>query len=259
MKNIFIFFITASIIIGIPIHIYSQEAPASKWSVGVTGGPQFTNISSPGLPSAPESKTGYMAGLFTEHKLSQSFKIRIGLNFDRRAFSSSYQSLWIQFNDSIISQDSYSAYDFNYKLDYVTIPVSFIYVKGIDRFKIFVQVSAYYSLFLQAHQQGYTNMFIAESDFQYVDVEKYPDIHSGHNRTDFTGTTDKLLEAERFNTSDFGANFFIGVIYDISEKVGLYLSPGFTASFGKVLENPAYDSKWDRIFKIETGVVFHLN
>ncbi len=227
--------------------------------MGIAAGPQFTNISSPGLPSPPEGRVGFMAGIFTERNVSQSFKIRLGLNFDQRAFSSNFQSAWFQFNDSVVSQNSYSAYDFSYKLDYITIPISIIYIKGVDNFKLFIQASAYYSLFLQAHRQGYADMFIAEDDFQYIDHEKYPDIQTGHNRTDYHGTTDKLLESEKFNTSDFGANFFIGVIYDFSEKVGIYLSPGFTASFGSLLENPAYDSKWDRIFKIEAGVVFHLN
>ena len=258
MKKYFISFIIGTLILSASARLFSQEAIVSKWNVGLSAGSQFTNISSPGLPSSPESEVGYIAGLFTEYQISQDFKIRIGLNFDKRAFSSHFTSTWFQFNDSVISRDSYSAYDFNYKLNYATIPLSFIYIKGVDKLKLFVQASVYYSLFLQAQQQGYTDVFIADSDFQYIDQEQYPNIKAGHNQKDFTGTTDKFLDTERFNSSDIGFNFFIGVIYDFSKKVGLYLSPGFTASFGRVLENPAYESKWTRIFKVEAGLVYHL-
>jgi len=259
VKNYFLFFIIGILLLPTPSQLFSQETINSRWNIGFSIGPQFTNISSAGLPSPTVSGVGYLAGAFTEYKLSQDIKIRIGLNYDRRAFSGNYQSMGIQFNDSVVSSNSYSSYDFSYKFDYVTIPLSFIYIKGIAKLKLFVQGSVYYSLFLTAHQQGYTDVFIAEDDYQYVDHESYPYIQSGHNRNEFSGTTDKLLGAEKFNTYDFGFNFFMGAIYDFSEKVGIYLSPGFTASFGKVFENPVYDSKWTNIFKIEAGVVYHLN
>lgn len=258
MKKYQLFFWAGCLFLFVSAQSMAQDTLATRWSFGVAAGPQFTNISSPGLPNPPESGIGYMAGVFAQHTLSKEFNISIGLNFDKRAFSSRYTSAWFQFNDSVISQDSYSAYDINYKLNYITIPVSISYVKDVDKLKLFVRGSVYYSLFVDAQQQGYTDMFIADSDFQYIDHEQYPEINKGHNRTDYTGTTDKLLDTERFNTSDIGFNFFIGAIYDFSEKVGIYLSPGFTASFGRVLENPAYDSKWTRVFKIEAGLVYHL-
>ena len=258
MKKYHLFFLAGFLFMLVSQQMMAQNAKPQRWNYGVAAGPQFTNISSPGLPSSPESGVGYIAGLFTEYNLSESFKIRIGINFDKRAFSSQFTSSWFQFNDSVISRDSYSTYDFSYKLNYATIPLSFIYIKGVDKLKLFVQASVYYSLFIQAQQQGYTDVFIADSDFRHIDHEQYPNINEGHNRKDFTGTTNKLLDVERFNTSDIGFNFFIGVIYDFSEKVGIYLSPGFTASFGRVLENPAYESKWTRIFKVEAGLVYHL-
>ncbi len=262
MKKVFFLLWVIILCFAIPSTAFSQENVAnnaSKWNIGFTAGPQFTNITSVGLPSPTLNGIGYLAGAFTEYQLSQSFKVRLGLNYDRRAFSGNFKSIMIQFNDSVVSLNSYSSYDFNYKFDYVTIPISVIYVKGINKLKLFVQASAYYSLFLTAHQQGYTDVFIAEDDFQYVDQDQYPNIQAGHNLTEFTGTTDKLLNAEKFNTSDYGFNFFIGAIFDFSEKVGIYLSPGFTANFGKVFENPVYDSKWSNIFKVEAGIVYHLN
>ena len=258
MKKYFFLLITAFLLLSIPKQAASQEAMRSKWGIGFSAGPQFTNISSPGLPSASDGGVGYMAGVFVERRLNENFKISLGLNYDQRAFNNSFKSSWFSFNDSVVSRNSYFAYDLTYRLDFITIPLSITYVKGIDKFKLFVRGSVYYSLFLQARQNGYSDIYIDQDDVQYIDTDTYPDLKGGHNRIDFKGTTDKFLDVEKFNTNDFGLNFFIGVIYDFSEKVGLYLSPGFTAGFGKVLENPTYDAKWVRIFKIEAGVVYHL-
>jgi hypothetical protein len=245
--------------IATPLNLFSQDSIQSKWSFGITAGPQFTQISSPGLPAIPENGVGYLAGIFGEYEVIDNIKVRIGTNFDKRSFNAAYQSAYLVFNDSTVSRDSYTGYDLKYSVDYFTIPLSIIYTKGEGPFKLFIQGTFYYSFYLTAHKNGFTDTYIAENDFKYIDQEEYPNIKQGHNREDFSGKTDIFLANEKFNSSDIGLSFFIGGIYEISEKVGLYLSPGFTASFGRVLENPIYESRWIRVFKIETGVVIHLN
>jgi hypothetical protein len=239
--------------------LYSQETEGSRWGFGVAAGPQFTNISSPGLPMPPNMGIGFLAGVFAEYALFDNFKVRMEADFDRRSFNVSYQSSYFVFQDSIISRNSYGAYDFDFNVDYLTIPLSFIYMTGGEKFKLFIQGTFYYSVYLSARKKGYTNVYIAESDFQFVDQEKYPDLQPGHNKKEFNESTDIFFNNERFNSYDMGVSFFIGGIYKLSEKVDLYLSPGFTSSFGRILENPVYDSRWIKVFKIETGIVVNLN
>jgi hypothetical protein len=257
-KNLFIYLLLMVLLV-VTNELYSQQINDGRWRFGVAAGPQFTNISSPGLPMPPNMGIGFLAGAFAEYAIFDDFKLRVGADYDRRSFNVGYQSSYFVFQDSIISRNSYGAYDFDFNVDYLTIPLSFVYMTGGERFKLFIQGTFYYSVYLSARKKGYTNVYIAESDFQFVDQEKYPDLQPGHNKKEFNESTDIFFNNERFNSYDMGVSFFIGGIYKLSEKVDLYLSPGFTSSFGPILETPVYDSRWIKVFKIETGIVVNLN
>ncbi len=263
MKKVCLVISVLAIILTFTNGLFSQTSltkatTSSNWDVGITAGPQFTNITSSGLFAPPENGVGFLAGIFTEYKVHEKFKIRLGIDFDRRSFSTAYKTRFLVFQDSIITEKSYSAYDVKFNLDYLTLPLSLIYVTGGDRFKMFVRGTFYYSVLLTAHRKGYSDIYIDDADYEYAHQD-FPFLEKGHNRKEYDETTDTFLGNEKFNTNDIGLSFFIGAIYKLSEKVDLYLSPGFTSSFGHVLENPVYDSKWIQVFKIETGVVINLN
>jgi len=259
VKKTSISFFLAICFLIVPFNLMSQDIKPGKWSFGVTAGPQFTHISSPGgLPSSPESGVGFLAGGFAQYNVLSDLHIKAGVNFDRRSFQLTYLSPYLVVDDTLILWKSFFAYDLSYNVDYFTIPISIHYTKGEGKFKLFVQGTFYYSFYLSATKNGYIDTYINEDDFKHINQDEYPDLNPGHNKDEFSGKTDKFLKEQKFNSSDIGISFFIGGIYQLSEKVGIYLSPGFTASFGRVLENPVYDAKWIRVFKLETGVVIKL-
>ena len=259
VKKIIISFFISFIVLSFSHTLQSQETKPAKWSFGITGGPQFTHISSPGgLPAAPESGVGFLAGAFAQYSVFKDLHIKLGANFDRRSFQLTYLSPYLVVDDTMILWKSHFSYDLSYNVDYFTIPLSIQYTKGEGKFKLFVQGTFYYSFYLSASKDGYIDTYINDDDFTHINPENYPDLNPGHNKDEFNGKTEDFLKNQKFNSGDIGISFFIGGIYQLSEKVGIYLSPGFTSSFGRVLENPVYDAKWIRVFKLETGVVINL-
>ena len=229
----------------------SQETYLLKgtMNVGFESGIQFTGIDDPYMPIS-DGGVGYSAGPFFEYYLNNIIKFRAGINYDNRAFS-------LQDINYIVGDSGYigitSYYDVleKYKVNYLTIPISLVYIKGSAKLKFFIQGTFYYSLFLNAIQTGYADVFISEEDAPHFNFEGYPELNTpGHHYFD--------PDIQSFSTSDIGINMLIGITYYIKPNLGLSLSPGFTYSFANVWENPERSSTWSRIYKINVSILYTL-
>lgn len=232
--------------------VMAQDFKKGDINIGFDGGIQFTNISDETAFATAKSGTGFSLGPYVEYHISPVFKLRFGLQFDNRAYGINEVAGWGDVcNDTLVYYDnSYIQVERDFKINYLTIPLSIVYVKGNDKFKLFVQLSFYYSLYLNAHQKGYNDIYIAPQDYQLVCDST---VVAGHNITD----VDEAVESG-FTSSDFGLNFYIGGIIKLSPNFGLTISPGFTVGMGNVYDNPNIKSRWSRIFKINAGIVYRI-
>ena len=243
---------------------------AKKVNIGIDGGVQFTNLSGFLFPYSPRSKTGFYTGIFGEYNISKSVKLRIELQYDRRNFE---LFGYTYFADSSGGQgNSYYLYQADYSVNYLTIPLNITYFRGSYKFKIYIRAGVYYSIFLNATHQGVERY--------YFDPEDHLDLSGtifkpGVNQYLLDGRTDGVemvdiydtdaspgnesFDDYKFNTSDYGFNLFIGVIYQPIPSFGITLAPGFSYSIGKSFEDPTFNFKWQQITKINLGFIYTFN
>lgn len=242
------------------INAHAQfETRKGQFNVGVDGGVQFTDIQSNGNIYQPSSKIGYAIGVFGDYYVSNDFRLRLGLNYDNRAFQLNSDLPLLDTAGNVGS--SYYLYQVDYSLNYLTIPFGIIYAKGGDKFKILLQLNIYYSLFLSANMDGGEDFYIAPED-----IGNIPDdspLLPGHNFYSYSGSTTGLAyslnqNVEKFNSFDFGFNFLIGGLYQVTPTVGITLTLGFTYGLGDVYENPQWDSRWAQITKVNLGFAYTL-
>jgi len=233
-----------------PSFLISQESNKGKINFGFEGGVQFTNVEDKSTRNPAIRKTGYSFGPYAEYFLSDLFSLRLGLYFDKRGYKIDdlYDGLFTSSQiipDSLVySQNSYFYKTRDYNINYLTIPLSINYVKGSDKFKIYVQAGLYYSLLLSASQKGF--------DYLYIDPEYAAHFPSSYYK-DVTGNADTI-----FNTNDFGMNLNLGFIFQFNPQWGITVSPGFSYSFTNLYFKPEIDAKWSQIYKINAGVVYTL-
>lgn len=239
-----------------PSFLVSQESNKGKFNIGFEGGVQFTNVEDKSTLNPATRKTAYSFGPYAEYFLSDLFSLRLGLCFDKRGYK--IDDLYVGLADSsqiipdslVYSRNSYLHITRNYTINYLTIPLSINYVKGSDKFKIYVQAGIYYSLLLNASQEGYNDLYIEP---EYAPHFPPPYNVPGHQIEDFTGDATSI-----FNTSDFGININLGFIFQFNPQWGLTVSPGLSYSFANLYFNPEIDAKWSQIYKINAGVVYTL-
>ncbi|MFK5854671.1 MAG: outer membrane beta-barrel protein [Bacteroidota bacterium] len=228
----------------------SQETTLLKGTinVGFESGIQFTGISDPYTPIS-ENGIGYAAGAFIDYFLTEEIKIRGGLYYDNRAFSLT--------DYGMISDTGYrglsSYYDITqkYKVNYLTIPISLIYIKGSDKFKFFLQGTLYYSMFLSSSQSGDFHIHISEEDAPHFNIPGYPEFN-------IPGDHYLKVEDDQFSTNDIGINALIGIVYFVKPNFGISFSPGFSYSFANVWEDPLRRTTWTRLYKVNLGIIYTL-
>lgn len=230
--------------------VNAQEANKGKLNLGFEGGVQFSNVEDKSTLNPASSKTGYSLGPYVEYFISNIFSVKLGLNFDNRGFKiddvyAPIATTSVITDSTIICPNSYLHITRNYSVNYLTIPLSFRYVKGTDKFKIYVEAGAYYSLLLNATRKGQNDLYIEPQCAPHFD--KPP----GHEYEDFDGDATSL-----FNTYDFGVSLYLGGIVQFSPQLGLTISPGFMYSFANLYYNPERDAKWTQIFRINAGVIY---
>jgi len=230
--------------------ITAQVYQKGDLNIGVEGGVQFTNITDSYTVNTPIGGVGFSLGPYVEYHVSPVFKLRLGLNYDNRKYSINEPRYAIPDTNGNYLKNSYFQFNRDYSVNYLSIPLSLFYVKGNEKFKIYIQLSFYYSLYLNANQEGQNHLYIDSTDYQEIPD---PEIHVGHNIKEFKGPVEGL-----FNSSDFGINFYLGGIIKLAPNLGLTIAPGFTVGIANVYENPNRKSKWSRIFKINTGIIYTL-
>lgn len=220
-----------------------------KMNIGFDAGIQFTNVYDSYTPIS-DGGIGYIAGPFFEYNLSNSTKCRIGLALDNRSFS--LQDIRLIEDDSgYVGNSSYRDVYEKYKINYLTIPLSLIYVKGNNKFNFFIQGTVYYSLLISSNQSGYLDIYISEQDANNFYFEDYPELNlPGHHYFE--------PDQQQLNTSDIGISVQIGVIYNVSQNIGITLSPGLSYSFSNVFENPERLTSWATMYKINAGIIYTL-
>jgi hypothetical protein len=143
---------------------------------------------------------------------------------------------------------SYYLLQIDYSLNYLTLPLSIIYQKGNEKVKVFTQFGIYYSMLLNASQDGSSDLYIDQADAEhFID----PELSAGHHLESYSGDV-----RNDYNSSDFGISFYIGAWFKISEKFSITLSPGLTYGFSNVYSNPEFDSNWNSIIKIDAGLIY---
>jgi len=250
-KNKIITLLTLLIIIGIQ-PVISQESTTKKgtMNIGFEAGIQFTGISDPYMPIS-DNGIGYAAGPFFEYYLNDIIKFRGGLYYDNRGFSLS-DGGYID-DSNYFAKSSYYDVTQQYHVNYLTIPLSLIYIKGSDKFKFFIQGTLYYSMFLNSDQSGDFHIFISEEDAPHYDFEGYPEFNIPGDHYF------EIKEKDQFSTSDIGINLLLGATYYIKPNLGITLSPGFSYSFENVWEDPMRKTTWTNIYKINLGIIYTLN
>lgn len=255
----------------IPVVFYAQGFdPASKkgtFNIGAEGGIQFTNLRNFSSQYDTKSGIGFNIGAFGEYYISNSFKVRSGLYYDNRAFNMYSQSTLFVADSADMVKSYLYYYDVDYKLNYLTIPIGIAFEKGGEKFRILIQVNFYYSLFLNATMNGQEVYYFDPA--QGIDLSETI-LNQGLNEFSLSGTTEGFartnilrdrsseLLTNNFNTSDFGFNLLIGVLYNVTPMVGLFANFGFSYSMGHLFEDPQIDSKWSQITKVNLGIAYSL-
>lgn len=254
-KYIFNFFFIKLIIFGLSVsNLTAQEINKGKLNLGFEGGVQFSNVEDKSTLYPASSKAGYSLGPYIEYFISDIFSVKLGLYIDNRGFA--IDDVYAGLADSsqiipdsiVYSRNSYLHITRNYSINYLTIPLSFRYVKGTEKFKIYVEAGMYYSLLINAQQKGQNDLYI---DPEYAPHFPPPYNVPGHQYEDFNGDATSI-----FNTYDFGVNLFLGGIVQFNPQWGLTIAPGFSYSFANLYYQPEIDAKWTQIFRINAGVIY---
>jgi len=231
-----------------------EENVKGQFNIGIQGGPQFTNISPYSSTYQMISKTGYTIGAFGEYFITNDLKFRLGGYIDNRNYEkyANYSAVSGYDTDSVIytGYKSYYLLQIDYSLNYFTLPLSIIYQKGNEKVKVFAQFGIYYSLLLNATQNGSSDLYIDPIDAPHFDD---PILTAGHHLQSYSG-----LVSSNYNSSDFGINFYIGAWFKISKSLSATFSPGLTYGFSNVFINPEIDSNWGSIIKLDAGIIYKI-
>jgi hypothetical protein len=230
----------------------SQEINKGKFNLGFEGGVQFSNAEDQRTLNPVSSKTAYSSGPYIEYFISDMISVKLGLNYDNRGFKIDDVFVGLagtsEITDStVFCPNSYLHITRNYSVNYLTIPLSFRYVKSSGKFKIFIEAGPYYSILINGSRKGQNDLYLEPQCAPHF--EEPP----GHQYEDFNGDATSL-----FNTYDFGMSLYLGGIVQFSPQWGITISPGFMFSFANLYSNPEIDAKWTQIFKINAGVVYTL-
>ena len=238
------------------------------FSIGAEGGVQLTNIKGFSGYRAV-SKVGYNVGVFGEYYISNDFKVRLGAYYDNRKFGLELSQPYLvnKIDDTIYaSYKSYYFYQVDYSLNYLTLPLGINYTKGNEKFKILIQLNVYYSILIGSNRKGIDDYFIHPDDAQYfIDVGSFEDRNfiPGDNITEYNGSTDGAsFDQDRihylFDTYDFGMNFIIGGVYNVTPRLGISASVGFTLGFANLFQEQRLETKWSQVTKFNLGIVYLL-
>jgi len=229
----------------------AQSTFENRISFGLQAGPQFNNVRDGGL-SNPQGRTVANVGAFVQYDISSLFSLNLGVYYDPRGFETSFKTAFLVLSDTgYIGYNSFYAYDMTYKINYLTFPLNFTYFSGGEKLRLFVEGGIYFSIALKSHKNGYQGIYIDPIDLPHFGDST---LTAGYQMINYDSSAKDF-----FNATDFGLHFAFGVIYQLSDKVALTFKPGFNFGLSPIVSNPDVDLKWDRILKLNVGIVYKIN
>ncbi len=249
MKQLFLFIVLA--IFFFP-DLQAQSSLTNRMNLIWEIGPQFTSIENPGYHNTPTERIKPNIGLTAEYILKDRLSVSLGLFYDARGYRARYQSSYIIENDTstYVGYQSYIKYDLSYSANYVSFPFYFTYMSGGRHFSLFVRAGIYVSVFLNSKQKTYYDYYISPQDIAYFSDST---LTVGHHPQQSEGPVKNF-----FNTYDFGFNISVGIVYRWNSRFSFKFTPGFNYGLAHAFEDPENMAKWDRITKLNMGIVYKL-
>lgn len=250
-------FFVSILFLFINTNLFSQQPkPETRFNIGFEGGYQYTSIyDSEAYSVLPKGKSGFNFGLFGDYKLGGSIKLGLGFYLDKRGFKSNDLSpiQELQSDDSIyVSYASYYQTNLNYTFSYLTIPVSLIYYRESDKISMYLKASIYYSLLISANKDGSTELYIYPDHAENFEAEELR--VPGSTITNFNNED----VFDDFNTDDWGVQLNLGILYKLTDRIGIHFSPGLTLAFQQLYADPVRSSKWNNIYRVNVGFNYKL-
>ncbi len=231
--------------------LLAQSTFKNRLSFGLEVGPQLNSIRNGGLLN-PRGRTSVDAGVFVQYDISGTLSSSFGAYYDPRGFETSARTPFLMFSDTgYIGYNSYYAYDMTYKINYLTFPLNFTYLSSGGKFRLLIEGGIYFSIALKSLKKGYQGIYVDSTDLpHYADTT----LTAGFNMTNYDSSAKDF-----FNATDFGFHFAFGMVYQVSDKMALTFKPGFNFGMTPIVSSPNVDLKWDRILKINVGIVYKFH
>ncbi len=230
---------------------FAQSTLKNRLSYGLEVGPEFSGVRGGGL-SAPTGRTSVNGGAFVQYDVSYVLKVSLGAYYDPRGFGTSFKSQFLMLSDTgYIGYNSFYAYDMAYKADYITFPLNVTYLSGGTKLRLLVEGGLYFSIMLTSHKKGYSGFYIDPDDLPHYGDST---LTSGYHIKNYDSPANDF-----FNATDVGLHFAFGLIYQMSDKLALTFKPGFNFGLSAIVSNPEVDMKWDRILKVNLGIVYKFH
>ncbi len=248
MKNLLLSTILFSLAVG---SLLAQSTFKNRLSFGLEAGPQLNSVRNGGLMNAKGTTTANV-GVFVQYDISHSLNVSLGANYDPRGFETSFQTAFLMLSDTgYVGYNSYYAYDMTYKINYLTFPLNITYLSSGNKLRLLVEGGVYFSIALKSHKKGYQGIYIDS-----LDLPHYADstLTAGFHMTNYDSSAKDF-----FNAADFGFHFAFGLVYQVSDKMAITFKPGFNFGLAPIVSNPNVDLKWDRILKLNVGIVYKFH
>lgn len=248
MKKNLLLFLLFSFTVGA---LLAQSTFKNRLSFGIEAGPQFNSVRNGGLMN-PKGSIAANVGVFVQYDISHSLNLSLGANYDPRGFETSARTPFLVLSDTgYIGYNSYYAYDMTYKIDYLTIPLNFTYLSSGNKFRLLVEGGVYFSIALKSHQKGYQGIYVDSTDLPHYGDST---LTAGFHMTNYDSSA-----ANFFNPVDFGFHFAFGLVYEVSDKMAITFKPGFNFGMTSIVSSPDVNLKWDRILKLNVGIVYKFH
>jgi len=248
MKNLLLSFLLFLLAVG---SLVAQSTFKNRLSFGFEAGPQFNSVRNGGLLNV-RGRTAANAGVFVQYDISHSLNLSFGANYDPRGFETSVRTPFLILSDTgYIGYNSYYAYDMTYKINYLTFPLNFTYLSSGNKLRLLVEGGIYFSVALKSHKKGYQGIYVDSTDLpHYADTT----LTAGYHMTNYDSSAKDF-----FNATDFGFHFAFGLVYEVSDKMAITFKPGFNFGLTPIVSSPDVDLKWDRILKLNVGIVYKFH
>ncbi len=245
-------FLLALLFIMLPlVSLWAQSTFSNRISYGLEAGPQFNSVRNGGFLNAKGRISGD-AGVYVQYDISRKMNIRFGAYYDPRGFETSYKSDFLVLSDTgYIGYNSFYAYDMTYKINYLSFPLNFVYLSGGTKFRLLVEGGVYLSIAIYSHEKGYRGIYVDPEDLPHFGDST---LTAGFHMKDFDGPA-----RDFFNATDFGLHFAFGLVYQYSDKIAFTFKPGFDFGLTSIISTPDVDLKWDRIVRLNFGVVYKFH